>query len=122
LATIVCANTSGVGAAVAALDPDMVAIEPPELIGSGVAVSKAQPELITRTVTRIRDVNKTVKILCGAGVSYADDVISALTLGTDGVLVASSVVKNKDPKKLLQEMAGAMLDHRGLRLSASASN
>ena len=121
LATIVCANTSGVGAAVAALDPDMIAIEPPELIGSGVAVSKAQPELITRTVTRIRDVNKTVKILCGAGVSYADDVVSALTLGTDGVLVASSVVKNKDPKKLLQEMAGAMLDHRGLRLSGAAS-
>ena len=122
LATIVCANTAGVSAAVAALDPDMIAIEPPELIGSGVAVSKAQPELITRTIVRIRDVNKTVKILCGAGVSYADDVISALTLGTDGVLVASSVVKNKDPKKLLQEMAGAMLDHRGLRLSASASN
>lgn len=111
LATIVCANTAGVGGAVAALDPDMIAIEPPELIGGGVAVSKAQPELITRSVTRIRDVNKTVKILCGAGVSYAEDVISALALGTDGVLVASSVVKNRDPKKLLQEMAGAILDH-----------
>ena len=116
LATIVCANTAGVSAAVAALDPDMIAIEPPELIGSGIAVSKAQPELITRTITRIREVNSTVKILCGAGVSYADDVTAALTLGTDGVLVASSVVKSKDPKGLLQEMADAMLNHGTLGL------
>jgi triosephosphate isomerase len=89
----------------------MIAIEPPELIGSGIAVSKAQPELITRTITRIRNVNGTVKILCGAGVSYAEDVTAALTLGTDGVLVASSVVKSKDPKGLLQKMADAMLNH-----------
>jgi triosephosphate isomerase len=116
LATIVCANTAGVSAAVAALDPDMIAIEPPELIGSGIAVSKAQPELITRTITRIRNVNSTVKILCGAGVSYAEDVTAALTLGTDGVLVASSVVKSKDPKGLLQEMADAMLNHGTLGL------
>ncbi len=120
LVTIVCANTAGVGAAVAALDPDMIAIEPPELIGTGVAVSKAQPELITRTIARIRNVNHTVNILCGAGVSYAEDVTSALTLGTDGVLVASSVVKNKDPNKLLQEMADAMLDYGTLRLPRSA--
>ncbi len=110
LATIVCANTAGVGAAIASLHPDMIAIEPPELIGGGVSVSKAQPKLITRSVARIRGVNNTVKILCGAGVSYAEDVLSALRLGTDGVLVASSVVKNKDPKNLLQEMAGAMHD------------
>jgi triosephosphate isomerase len=116
LATIVCANTAGVGAAVAALNPNMIAIEPPELIGGGVAVSKAQPELITRSVTRIRDVNDAVKILCGAGVSYPEDVTSALTLGTDGVLVASSVVKNKDPLKLLQEMARAIVDHRTVRI------
>jgi triosephosphate isomerase len=120
LTTIVCANTAGVGAAVAALNPNMIAIEPPELIGSGVAVSKAQPELITKSVRRIREVNNTVEILCGAGVSYAEDVRSALILGTDGVLVASSVVKNEDPKKLLQEMAGAMLEQSILRGSRSA--
>jgi len=56
------------------------------------------------------------KILCGAGVSYADDVTAALTLGTDGVLVASSVVKSKDPEGLLQEMADAMLNHGTTRL------
>ncbi|MCK5627065.1 triose-phosphate isomerase, partial [Candidatus Bathyarchaeota archaeon] len=44
LISAVCANTTGVGMAVAAFDPDIIAIEPPELIGTGVAVSKTKPE------------------------------------------------------------------------------
>lgn len=35
LKTVVCAGTAKLGAAVALSEPDMVAIEPPELIGSG---------------------------------------------------------------------------------------
>src|SRR6266849_6206123 len=107
LLTLVCANSSGVSAATASLNPDMIAIEPPELIGTGVAVSKAQPELITSTVKRIRSVNPLVLILCGAGVSSPEDVAKALRLGSQGVLVSSSVVKSRDPEKLLAEMADA---------------
>ncbi len=109
LVSIVCGNTVGVSSAVAALNPNMIAIEPPELIGTGIAVSKAQPELITRTVARIREVNKSVKILCGAGVSNAEDVAKAIQLGTEGVLVASSVVKSRESRRLLAEMADALL-------------
>ena len=50
LATLVCTDTPGVGAAVASLNPDIIAIEPPDLIGTGVAVSKARPELITSAI------------------------------------------------------------------------
>jgi len=92
LATLVCTDTPGVSAAVASLDPDMIAIEPPDLIGTGVAVSKARPELIIHAIRRIRSVNNSVDILCGAGVSTAEDVGKALELGTRGVLVSSSVV------------------------------
>ncbi len=109
LLTLVCANSSGVSAATASLNPDMIAIEPPELIGTGFAVSKAQPELITSTVKRIRSVNPLVLILCGAGVSSPEDVAKALQLGSQGVLVSSSVVKSRDPEKLLAEMADAAL-------------
>lgn len=110
LIALVCANTAGVSAAVAALDPHMIAVEPPELIGTGVAVSKAKPELITYTIKRIHTVNPHVRILCGAGVSTSEDVSKAIQLGTEGVLVASSVVKSKDPRKLLSEMAEAALE------------
>ena len=109
LISLVCANTSGVSAAVAAFDPHLIAVEPPELIGTGIAVSKAKPELITNAVKRIRSVNRNVRILCGAGVSTAEDVSRAVQLGTEGVLVSSSVVKSTDPRRLLGEMAEAAL-------------
>ncbi len=110
LRTLVCANTSGVSAAIASFGPEMIAIEPPELIGTGVSVSKAQPELITRTIEKIRKVNPSTRILCGAGVTTAEDVRKAFELGSLGVLVSSSVVKSKDPRKLLSEMADALSD------------
>jgi triosephosphate isomerase len=107
LTTVVCANTSGIAAAVASLGPDMIAVEPPELIGSGVAVSKAKPEIITETVSRIRRIDKEVTILCGAGITSGDDVKEALRLGTQGVLVASGVVKAKDQAAALEDLARA---------------
>jgi triosephosphate isomerase len=92
--------------------PDMIAIEPPELIGTGISVSKARPELITESVKQIRKVNGSVKILCGAGVTTAEDVSKALELGSEGVLVASGVVKSKDPRTILRSMASKMLSER----------
>ena len=105
LVSVVCANNDTISAAVAALKPDMVAVEPPELIGTGVSVSKAKPEVIESTIRLVREINPTVKILCGAGVSDGEDVAAALRLGTDGVLVASAVVKAKDPYRVLLDFA-----------------
>jgi triosephosphate isomerase (TIM) len=109
LATLVCTDTPGVSAAVASLNPDIIAIEPPDLIGTGVAVSKARPELITNAIKRIRTVNSSIDILCGAGVSTAEDVGKALELGTRGVLVSSSVVKGTNPSQLLENMTDEVL-------------
>jgi triosephosphate isomerase len=107
LISCVCANNPSVSAAAAALKPDIVSIEPPELIGTGVAVSKAQPEIVTNTVKFVREVNTEVTILCGAGISHGEDVAVALKLGTQGVLVASGIVKAKDPYSMLREFADA---------------
>jgi triosephosphate isomerase (TIM) len=109
LSTLVCTDTPGVSAAVASLGPDIIAIEPPDLIGTGVAVSKARPELITNSIKRIRTINSSVDILCGAGVSTAEDVGKALELGTRGVLVSSSVVKGTNPSQLLENMTDEVL-------------
>jgi triosephosphate isomerase len=89
--------------------PDMIAIEPPELIGTGISISKARPELITESVKQIRKVNRSVKVLCGAGVTTAEDVSKALELGSEGVLVASAVAKSKDPRTVVGGMASKML-------------
>ena len=108
LYSLVCADTARTSGEMAGLKPDMIAIEPPDLIGTGISVSKARPELITHSLREIRGVNKFVKVLCGAGVSTRDDVSKALELGTEGVLVASSVVKSKDPGSVLSGMANAI--------------
>lgn len=105
LTTTVCANTPGIAEAIAALNPDMVAVEPPELIGSGVAVSKAKPEIITDTVSRIRRINKDVMILCGAGITSGNDVREALRLGTQGVILASGVVKARNQLAAIEDLA-----------------
>ena len=107
LLSVVCANNPATSRAAAALSPDLIAIEPPELIGSGIAVSKAKPEVVTGTVQLVREINKEVVILCGAGISGGEDVQAALRLGTQGVLVASAIVKAKDPYAVMLEFAKA---------------
>jgi len=104
MVSIVCTNNVEVTKAAAALGPDFVAIEPPELIGSGVSVSKAQPEIISGSVDAAKSVNPDVKVLCGAGISTGEDVKKAIELGTCGVLLASGVVKAKDPKAVLLDL------------------
>ena len=108
LQSLVCADTAQAGVNFAWMKPDMIAIEPPELIGTGISVSKARPELITKSLKQIRKVNESVRVLCGAGVTTAEDVSKALDLGSEGVLVASAVVKSKDPGAVLQSMASKM--------------
>jgi len=105
LLSVVCANNSAVSAAAAALKPNMLAVEPPELIGTGIPVSKAKPEVVSSTVDLVKSINPEAVILCGAGITRGEDVAAALRLGTEGVLVASGVVKAKDPYKVLLEFA-----------------
>jgi len=110
LLSVVCTNTAAVSAASAALGPNMVAIEPPELIGSGIAVSKARPEIVTDTVSLIRKIAPQVIVLCGAGITTGEDVRAASKLGTEGVLLASGVVKAKDQRKALMDIATAAIE------------
>lgn len=104
LKVIICANTPAASRAVAGLEPDHVAIEPPELIGSGIPVSKAKPEVVQSAVQAVRAGSPKVGVLCGAGISKAEDVKAAMGLGTVGVLLASGVVKAPDPEKALREL------------------
>ncbi|AGK61089.1 triosephosphate isomerase [Archaeoglobus sulfaticallidus PM70-1] len=106
LTSIVCTNNVATTAAAAALGPDFVAIEPPELIGSGIPVSKADPEIVRNSVEAVKKVNSNVKVLCGAGISKHEDYVTALDLGTEGVLLASGIVKAKDPRFALEELVG----------------
>lgn len=113
LVTVVCANTTRVGIAVAAFAPSMVAIEPPELIGTGVAVSKAKPEVVSNSVREIKKINPDIEVLCGAGIVSGRDVYAAIKLGSSGILVASGVIKAPNWENILMEFAKAAADASG---------
>jgi triosephosphate isomerase len=102
----VCACAADVKEAIAlaALGPDFVAVEPPELIGGDVSVTSADPEIVSGTARAVRDVSASVGILCGAGVKSGSDVSKAIELGTSGVLLASGVTKSADPVASLKDL------------------
>lgn len=84
--------------------PEMIAYEPPELVGTGISVSTAKPSQITDFVTQV---NPRVKRLVGAGISNGGDVRKSLELGADGWGVSSAFTKAKDPAKILTELVKA---------------
>ena len=100
----VCTNNIDTSKAIAALGPDAVAVEPPELIGTGIPVSQAQPEVVEDSVKGVKSINKKVKVLCGAGITTGDDMKAAMDLGADGVLLASGIIKAESPKDALLDL------------------
>jgi triosephosphate isomerase len=104
MSSVVCTNNIETSSAAATLNPDFVAIEPPELIGSGIPVSQAEPEIVEKTVEMIHKINPQVRVLCGAGISTGDDLKAALDLGSEGVLLASGIILADDPEKALLDL------------------
>jgi triosephosphate isomerase len=86
-------------------EPDYVAIEPPELIGTGKAVSKENPAIISKSIDAA---GSRTKIICGAGITDKTDVKAAIKLGSRGILVASGVVKAKSWSDKIAELASGL--------------
>lgn len=104
LKTVVCANTPEAGVEIAKLGPDLIAVEPPDLIGGDVSVSSAEPEIITKACELIGG----DKLLVGAGVKTGEDVKTCIELGSSGVLLASGVTKAEDPEAVLKDLANGL--------------
>jgi triosephosphate isomerase len=111
--SVVCARDIAETERYARLNPDYVAIELPELIGSGRAISRERPELVTGAADVVIKAGNTTRLLCGSGVQSTDDVIKAVELGSEGVLAASSIVRAEDPCKKIDEFAAAISETRG---------
>jgi len=109
LISVVCVKNVAEAKKYAKHNPDYIAIEPPELIGSGKAVSKQKPELITNASRAIKQAKNSTKLLCGAGIVSGNDVKKAIELGSKGILVASGIIKAKNWNKIIDEFAKAMI-------------
>ncbi len=110
--SVVCVKDVPEAAKYAKLNPNYIAIEPPELIGTGRAVSTEKPELITNAVKAVKAAKNSTKLLCGAGIVTGQDVRKAMELGSKGILVASGIVKAKNWNATIDEFARAILKTR----------
>jgi len=108
LETCVCGNNPRQIAAVAALGPDSAAVEPPELIGGDDSVATADPEIVEDAVDAAAEVDDSVEVFCGAGISTGEDVTAAEELGAEGILLASGVAKADDPKEALEDLVSGL--------------
>lgn len=105
LFTCVCANTPEAAVEIAKFNPDLIAVEPPELIGGEISISSAKPEIITRAVSLIG----AGKVLVGAGVKTMEDTKKAIELGASGVLLASGVTQAQNPYEVLTDLAKGLM-------------
>jgi len=102
LRTICCTPNMEEAKKIAAFEPDYIAFEDPELIGTLKSVSKLEPETVRNFAKAI---SKTKSIpLCGAGVADGKDVKAAIDLGTKGVILATAVAKAKNPRAVLEDL------------------
>lgn len=86
------------------IKPDWIAYEPKEFIGNKEkSVASEKPDIIKKMVERYPN----IPILVGAGVHSKEDVKASLKLGAKGVLIATFIMKAKDPEKELVEVASA---------------
>ena len=105
LLSCVCAASEQEVEQIAKMNPDMILIEPPELVGGNVSVSTARPEIVKNSVEIAKRINRSIKVLCGAGIKNRNDVKKAIELGADGVGVSSGIVKAPDIEKAIRDIA-----------------
>ena len=112
MVSIVCVRTPEEAGHIANFNPDFIAIEPPELIGSGKAVSKENPSIIMESISAVAEVSNSSKVICGAGIVDRADVESALKLGAKGILVASGIIKAESWYDKIHELASGFMTDR----------
>lgn len=107
LATMVCADDVQDAVAIAALSPDVIIVEAPELIaggrrgeGSGAAIAAANEA--------IWSVDPAVRVLHGAGINGPQDVYDVTAAGAQGAGSSSAVFTATDPAAMLESMIKAM--------------
>jgi len=103
-----CAADVAEARALAKLNPTFIAVEPPELIGGEISVTTADPAIVSDTVAAVKEVNPNVRVLCGAGVKNGKDVATAISLGAEGVLLASGVTKANDIPTVLRDLVSLL--------------
>ena len=102
--TIVCADTIREAKAVAQMGPDMMVVEPVELIGTGEACGM---DYVKASMDAVRAVDPNIGVLVGGGIANGEDVYNVIMAGADATGSSSGIAKAADPGKMAREMLRA---------------
>ena len=103
----VCVQTIEEAKEVLKMKPYAIAYEPPELIGGNISVSDAKPNVVREFCEIVKSADDVVPLI-GAGIKTPEDVKKSIELGSEGVLVASGILKAKDFKTTITEFSNAL--------------
>lgn len=101
LMSVVCADSCAEATMLAELSPNILVVEPTELIGTGITSDEA---LVRASTEAVKAVNPNIQVLQGAGISSPEDVYRTIYAGADATGSSSAVCKAADPGKMLREM------------------
>ena len=106
LATMVCTDDVEEAVAVAGLEPNIIVVESPELIGTGKG-TESSSVAIAEIDQAIWRVNPDIRVLHGAGIGSARDVFEVIAAGAQATGSSSGIFKAPDPQAMLEAMIRA---------------
>jgi triosephosphate isomerase len=107
LLSLVCTGTIAQAEAVARLGPDIIVVEPSELIGTG---KTSDASYVTESIRAIKSINSDILVLQGAGISSGQDVYNLIAAGAEGSGSSSGIVKAANPAAMIDEMIHGLRD------------
>lgn len=108
LATMVYADSPEDAAVVAALGPDIVLAEPPELIATSRSAATEMRGFVERSIELVGRIDPGIVVMCGAGIQTPDDVTRMMELGVGGTGSSSGILMAADPVAQMQAMVTAV--------------
>jgi triosephosphate isomerase len=101
LLTVVCSGTIAQAKAIALLRPDVIVVEPSELIGTG---QTSELSFVQASIDAVKSINPGILILQGAGISSGKDVYKVIFAGAEATGSSSGIVKAADRAAMIDEM------------------
>ncbi len=107
LISMVCAANVEEARMIAALEPDIILAESPELIGKG-ARSKEDAIAIEMINEAVHSISENIQILHGAGIQNENDVYEIIHAGAQAAGSTSGIILAESPELMLKKMIKAV--------------
>lgn len=107
LMSVVCADTPEEALAVAHLEPEIILVESPALIGKGKRTKEDEIE-VRRVNESIWNIDPEIRVLHGAGITDEKDVYGVIACGAQATGSTSGIMKAENPFEMTERMVAAV--------------